>query len=303
MVRLVKKIDRGLRFFSQGKRALSVLLAIMGIVFHRQMPAYDARANRGEIMGRLEGKIAIVTGGGSGLGKAMSETFASEGAKVAVTDINGDAAKAVADSIGSNAIALTHDVAMEERWDEVFAETQQALGSPHILVNNAGLVIPATIEDCTLDQFRQQYSVMLEGVFLGCRAGVRAMKSSDQPCSIINLSSMAALQGYSPFVAYAAAKGGVRSMTKSVALHCKEQNYPIRCNSLHPSGIDTPMVRQEAVGADGGETPETGMIPLGGLGHPRDVASLCVYLASDESRFMTAGEYPVENGTLYQPQM
>jgi len=86
-----------------------------------------------------------------------------------------------------------------------------------------------------------------------------------------------------------------------VALHCKEQNYPIRCNSLHPAGIDTPMVRQESVGAGGGATPETGMIPLGELGHPNDVAALCVYLASDESRFMTAGEYPVDNGALYKP--
>lgn len=174
-------------------------------------------------------------------------------------------------------------------------------GTPHIVVNNAGLVIPGTIEDCSLEQFRKQNAVMLEGVFLGCRAAVKVMKSNDQPSSIINLSSMAALQGYAPFVAYSAAKGGVRSMTKSVALHCKEQNYPIRCNSLHPAGIDTPMVRQESVGAGGDPTPETGMIPLGGLGHPKDVAALCVYLASDESRFMTAGEYPVDNGMLYKP--
>lgn len=254
-------------------------------------------------MGRLDGKIAIVTGGGSGLGKAISEAYASEGAQVVVTDIHAGNAESVASAIGDQAFAMEQDVVSEERWQEVFAETAKKFGTPHILVNNAGLVIPATIEDCTLDQFRHTNAVMLDGVFLGCREAVRSMKSQDEPCSIINMSSMAALQGYSPFLSYAAAKGGVRSMTKSVALHCKEQNYPIRCNSLHPSGIDTPMVRQEAVGAEGDATPETGMIPLGGLGHPRDVASLCVYLASDESRFMTAGEYPVENGTLHQPQM
>ena len=252
-------------------------------------------------MGRLSGKIAVVTGAGSGLGKAISETFAAEGAQIMLTDIDLEAATKVADAIGAAAIALQQNVVEEQRWDEIFAATLDAFGTPHILVNNAGLVIPGTIEDCTLELFRKQTSVMLDGVFLGCRAAVRTMKSNDQPSSIINLSSMAALQGYSPFIAYSAAKGGVRSMTKSVALHCKEQNYPIRCNSLHPAGIDTPMVRQEAVGAGGGATPETGMIPIGELGHPKDVAALCVYLASDESRFMTAGEYPVDNGVLYKP--
>ncbi len=252
-------------------------------------------------MSRLNGKIAIVTGAGSGLGKAISETFAEEGARVVLTDIDLESAVNVADAIGANAIALQQDVADERRWDEIFSATIDAFGTPHILVNNAGLVIPGTIEDCTLDLFRKHNSIMLDGVFLGCRAAVRAMKGNEQPSSIINLSSMAALQGYSPFVAYSAAKGGVRSMTKSVALHCKEQDYPIRCNSLHPAGIDTPMVRQEAVGAGGGETPATGMIKMGDLGHPNDVAALCVYLASDESRFMTAGEYPVDNGVLYKP--
>ena len=252
-------------------------------------------------MNRLTGKIAIVTGAGSGLGKAISECFAEEGARVVLTDIDLETAAKVADSIGTNAIALHQDVADEQRWNDIMEATIGAFGTPHILVNNAGLVIPGTIEDCSLEQFRLQNSIMLEGVFLGCRAAVKAMKSNDQPSSIINLSSMAALQGYSPFVAYSAAKGGVRSMTKSVALHCKEQNYPIRCNSLHPAGIDTPMVRQESVGAGGAPTPESGMIPLGELGHPNDVAALCVYLASDESRFMTAGEYPVDNGALYKP--
>lgn len=252
-------------------------------------------------MSRLAGKIAIVTGAGSGLGKAMSESFAAEGARVVLTDIDMQSATKAADAIGANAIALQQDVADEQRWDEIFQATIDAFGTPHILVNNAGLVIPATIEDCSLEQFRKQIAVMLEGVFLGCRAAVKTMKANDEPSSIINLSSMAALQGYSPFVAYSAAKGGVRSMTKSVALHCKEQNYPIRCNSLHPAGIDTPMVRQESVGAGGAETPTDGMIPLGSLGHPNDVAALCVYLASDESRFMTAGEYPVDNGALYKP--
>ncbi|PIX67342.1 MAG: short-chain dehydrogenase, partial [Sphingomonadales bacterium CG_4_10_14_3_um_filter_58_15] len=187
-------------------------------------------------MSRLTGKIAIVTGAGSGLGTAISKRFAEEGAQVVLTDIDLESATNVANAIGTQAIALHQDVADEQRWDDIVAATIDAFGTPHVLVNNAGLVIPGTIEDCSLEQFRLQNSIMLEGLFLGCRAAVKAMKSNDQPSSIINLSSMAALQGYSPFVAYSAAKGGVRSMTKSVALHCKEQDYPIRCNSLHPAG-------------------------------------------------------------------
>lgn len=252
-------------------------------------------------MSRLDGKIAVITGAGSGLGKAIAQTFANEGAKVVVTDINADSVNAVGAAIGPQAIALHQDVVDPARWQEVFDATQKTFGTPHILVNNAGLVIPASVEDCTLDQFRLTNAVMLEGVFLGCQTAVRAMKNNDQPSSIINLSSMAALQGYSSFLAYSAAKGGVRSMTKSVALYCKEQNYPIRCNSLHPAAIDTPMVRQEDVGVQSDPAAKTGMIPLGEIGHPNDVAELCVYLASDASRFMTAGEYPVDNGALYRP--
>ena len=252
-------------------------------------------------MNRLDGKIAIVTGAGSGLGKAISTSFAEEGAKVLMTDLNTETVEQASNQIGPNTAALQQDVVDESRWNEIFEAAGETFGTPHILVNNAGIVVPATIEDCSLEQFRHQNAIMLDGVFLGCREAVRAMKANDQPSSIVNLSSMAALQGYSPFVAYTAAKGGVRSMTKSVALHCKEQNYPIRCNSLHPAGIDTPMVRQEAVGADGINAPENGIIPLGELGHPTDVANLCVYLASDESRFITAGEFPVDNGLFYKP--
>ena len=253
-------------------------------------------------MGRLKGKTALVTGAGSGLGRAIARAFAGEGARVVCTDIDEAGLAGTVDGlVRADTLLLVHDVRDEARWDAVMGEAQSAFGGVHILVNNAGFVDPATIEDCTLEQFRAAQAVMLDGVFLGCRAGVAAMKDADRPCSIINMSSMAALLGYAPFLAYAAAKGGVRSLTKSVALHAKEQGYPIRCNSLHPSGIDTPMVRQESVGADGGGAPATGMIALGELGHANDVAQLAIYLASDASRFITAGEFPVDNGLLYQP--
>ena len=246
-------------------------------------------------MGRLAGKTAIITGGASGLGAAIAAAYAGEGANVVVTDLNEDAAKAVADQIGDAAMALAQDVADEERWEEVFAEATAKFGQPHILVNNAGFNRIATIEDCTLEDFRLHTAVMLDGVFLGCRAAVKSMKASDQLCSIINMSSIAALSGFPMLAPYSAAKGGVWSLTKSVALHCKEKDYPIRCNSVHPSQIDTPILPlRPSKGVS-----QTGMIKLGHVGHPNDVAALCIYLASDESRFLTAGEYPIENGELH----
>jgi len=147
-------------------------------------------------MNSLTGKIAIVTGAGSGLGKAIGETFAAEGAQVVLTDINLENVTNVAAQIGPQALALEQDVVDEKRWEDVFLQTQDTFGAPHILVNNAGLVIPATIENCTLDQFRTTNAVMLEGVLLGCRAAVKAMKSSEQIGYKIKLSSIAALQGY-----------------------------------------------------------------------------------------------------------
>jgi len=247
-------------------------------------------------MGRLQGKTAIITGGGSGLGAAISLAYAAEGANVVVTDVNESAAQSIADQIGAQAIALAQDVADETRWEEVFAETQQTFGQPHILVNNAGFNRSASIEECTLEEFRAHSTVMLDAVFLGCKVAVKYMKHSAEPCSIINMSSIAALSGIPFLPAYSAAKGGVRSLSKSIALDFKEKSYPIRCNSVHPSMIDTPILKARRPG-DG--VPEGGMIEIGDVGHPNDVSALCIYLASDESRFMTAGEYPVENGELH----
>lgn len=254
-------------------------------------------------MARLKGKTAIVTGAGSGLGRADAELMAAEGADVMVTDVNTEAAKAVADAInagkGGRAQAMSLDVREPEAWAKVVAATEEAFGGVDVLVNNAGVVIVATPEDTTLEQFRFANAVMSEGVFLGMQAVIPAMKKRGGG-SIINMSSVASHLGYPVFFAYSAAKGAVRSMTKSVAVHCQMNGYGIRVNSIHAGAIETPMIAtaNKAMGvSDADMKAAAGNV---GVGKPEDVAWMVVYLASDESRFINGAEMMVDNALTVQ---
>lgn len=251
-------------------------------------------------MGRVVGKVALVTGGGSGLGKADCLLLAAEGAKVVVSDINLSSAQAVAREIGSAAIAVQHDVTSEDGWKATMSAVEMAFGGLHILVNNAGIVVVADPEETTLEQFRQANAVMSEGVFLGCKYAMPLMAKSGGG-SMINMASTASHLGYPFFFAYSAAKGAVRAMTKSIAIHCQTKGYGIRCNSIHPASIETPMI-QFAEGRPGAENaiPE-GVLPAGAVGAPKDVASLVLYLASDESRFVNGAEILIDNALIISP--
>jgi 3(or 17)beta-hydroxysteroid dehydrogenase len=250
--------------------------------------------------GRVAGKVALVTGGGSGLGAADCEILAREGATVVVTDVNLDAAKAVADRIGGGAIALSLDVASEEAWQSVIADIDARFGRLDVLVNNAGVVHMADFEETTLEKYRWVNAIMSDGVFLGCKYAAPLMNKNDGG-SIINMSSTGALLGYPIFFAYSAAKGAVRSLTKSVAIACQVKGYKIRCNSVHPGSIETPMV-QLAEGRAGDEKPvDEGVLPPGANGAPKDVANLVLFLASDESRFVTGAEFVIDNGVTIRP--
>ena len=244
---------------------------------------------------RLAGKTALITGAASGLGKADAFALAEEGAAVVLTDIDAAGAE-IADEIaaktGARTAFLQQDVADEARWDEVIATVKQDFGGLNVLVNNAGIVIVATPESTTLEQFRRANAVMSESVFLGCKAAMPLMKDSGGG-SIINMSSVASHLGYPVFFAYTAAKGAVRAMTKSIAVHCQMNGYNIRCNSVHPSSIQTPMISQahKELGID----PEAAAADPAGIGDPADVANLVVFLASDESRFINGSEITIDN--------
>lgn len=252
-------------------------------------------------MARLTGKVALVTGGAQGLGRADCAALAREGARVVVTDVNDDAGQAVADLLNASragsALFLHQDVRDEKRWQEVVDRTVSQFGGLHVLVNNAGIVIPATPEATTLEQFRLQNAIMCEGVFLGCRQAIPAIRDSGGG-SIVNMSSVASHLGYPAFFAYSAAKGAVRSMTKSIAVWCQVQKYGIRCNSLHPGAIDTPMI--EEAGKVLGIPAEYYTSSGPGLGKPEDVANVVVFLASDDSRFINGAELVLDNALTIQ---
>ncbi|MAF28897.1 MAG: short-chain dehydrogenase [Croceicoccus sp.] len=250
-------------------------------------------------MGRVEGKVALVTGGGSGLGAEACRVLAAEGALVVVSDVNEKAAQALADTIGDRAMALRHDVASEDDWISVMKSIEDTHGRLDILVNNAGVVLNADVEDTSLEKYRWVNSVMSDGVFLGCKHAIPLMNKGEGG-SIVNMSSTGALLGYPIFFAYSAAKGAVRALTKSVAVMCQEKGYAIRCNSVHPGAIETPMV-QTAEGREAKDIPAEGILPPGSPGHPRDIAMMVLYLASDESRFVTGAEMVVDNGVTIRP--
>lgn len=252
-------------------------------------------------MGRVAGKVALVTGAASGLGLADAKLLALEGAKVVLTDISEEKGEAAVQEIGPSASFLRHDVSSEEDWRRVVAAVEARHGGLDILVNNAGVVVLSTPETCTLDEFRFANAVMSEGVFLGCKYALPLLRKS-AAASIVNMSSTASHLGYPIFFAYSAAKGAVRAMTKSVAMHCQAEGYPVRCNSVHAGAIETPMVQSAQGRADAApETIPEGVLPAGALGDPKDVANMVLYLASDESRFVTGGEFVIDNGLIARP--
>lgn len=250
--------------------------------------------------GRVEGRIALVTGGAMGLGKEDCIRLAEEGAEVVVTDRDIALATEVAAEIGGDAMAL--DVTQESQWQDVMTAVKERHGGLDILVNNAGNVIFESIEDCSASNFRLHLDIHVMGTFFGCKYALPLMKHRAQEnggggSSIINMASTAALLGYGSIVAYTAAKGAIRSMTKSIAMHCQDQGYGIRCNALAPGGIETPMVME--ISGRAGEEPmdiPKGPLPMDALGHPRDVANCVLFLASDEARFLNGLEIPVDNG-------
>ena len=254
--------------------------------------------------GRVAGKVALVTGGAKGLGEADARALAAQGAKVVLTDVDDNAGQAVAEDIG--ALFKRQDVTDEAGWQRIIAEIKAEFGALHVLVNNAGIVLPGSIEGQTYADYRAQVAVSADATFLGCKYAIPLMAQSGGG-SIINMASVASKLAYSGIVGYAAAKGAVEGITRSIAAHCLESGYKIRCNSIHPGSIDTPMVRnvgrqmEEAglVAPDEAQVPDPAEVPV--LGVPRNIADVVVFLASDESAFITAQEFVVDGGMSMVP--
>ena len=247
--------------------------------------------------GRVRGKVALVTGGASGIGFATAQRFITEGASVVITDSDEEKGEAALLQLGTNARFLTQDVTQETRWDEVVQYTIDEFGSFDILLNSAGIFLFGTIEDTSLELWKKTIAINLDGTFLGSRAAVRSMTG---PGSIINMSSTSGLRGFADSAAYDASKGGVRLLTKSIALYCARENNGVRCNSVHPGGIDTPMVQTWfSKHADPTGERKSWLLgcPIGRLGLPNEVAAVILFLASDESSFVTGTEYVVDGGT------
>jgi 3(or 17)beta-hydroxysteroid dehydrogenase len=231
-------------------------------------------------MARMVGKVAVITGAASGLGEADAMALAREGASVVVTDIDEDAGRHVAAKVGG--VFVRHDVRSVDDWRQVIATTLEIFGRLDVLVNNAGIVFPADIETTTLEQYRLVNAIHAEGTFLGCQFAVEAMK--ERGGSIINIASITALRASPQVLPYAAAKGAIRALSLAVAGHCQDKRYPIRCNAILPGIMATKLV----VSIVGENHP--------GAGHPDDVANMVLFLASDESRFVTGAEFVVDNG-------
>lgn len=258
-------------------------------------------------MGRLDGKVAIVTGSASGIGEATARLFAREGAKVVVADINEALGSAVAEDIrksGGEATFMKLDVTRADEWRSVVENTVRKYGRLNILVNNAGISLGHDVEETSLEEWNLIMSVNATGVFLGMKYAIAAMKENGEPCSIVNRSSVDGQVGEPGLFAYCASKGAVTLATKSAALGVAAKGYKIRINSVHPGYVHTPLTEKEA--SDMGLTPAEyfkkvgAQHPIGFIGEPIDIAYLDLYLASDESRWVTGAEFTIDGGWTAQ---
>lgn len=258
-------------------------------------------------MGRVQGKIALVTGGASGIGRGCVETLAREGATVVITDLQdakGEALAAEVNKAGGAAIYLHQDTTSEDEWIAIIGEIDKRYGRLDVLVNNAGIAIGSpSITDFTLADFKKQQAVNVEGVFLGLKHGIPLMRKSGQGGSIINMSSVAGLKGSSLIPAYCATKGAVLLLSKSVANECAEAKDGIRVNTVHPGLIETPIWETIAQARDPHanapmdlDVMSAAMVPLGFKGVPQDIANGVLWLASDESRYCTGSELVIDGG-------
>lgn len=252
--------------------------------------------------GRVAGKTALISGAATGLGQSMAACLAAEGARVAVADIDtarGDDVVAEIQAAGGEAMFISLDVTDEDAWGAAVAAVESVCGRLDVLVNNAGIAIAESVDKMSLKDWRAVMAVNIDGVFLGTKHAVAAMRRAGGG-SIINISSILGLTGEEKLSAYCASKGAVRLFTKAVALECGRDGSGIRVNSIHPGYIHTAMMEADCI-RDYGDV-QTGLAefgklhPIGHVGKPEDIAAGVLYLASDESKFVTGSELVIDGG-------
>lgn len=243
---------------------------------------------------RLNGKTALITGASSGIGAAMARRFVAEGASVVIADIDAAGGEALAAELGPKARFVSLNVTQESDWQAAM----DSIDTLDCLINNAGITTHGSIEQVTLEQFRHEFEIDVVGVFLGSKYAVAKMKGTGG--SIINMSSLAGIKATGDLVAYNGAKAAVTLMTKSIAMHCGKSGYGIRCNSIHPGVIRTPILDKVLAQVPNPDEVFAGWVavhPIGRIGKPEDIAAIAVYLASDEATFTTGAEFRIDGGS------
>lgn len=246
--------------------------------------------------GRVHGKVALVTGGAKGIGRASARLLAAEGAQVLISDVDVAAGEALVAEIGPAATFIRHDASSESDWLHVMAHLREHYGRLDILLNNAGILLHGNIEDATLEDWQKIMRVNADSVFIGCREGIALMKETGG--SIINLSSIAALAGRDDYLAYSASKGAVAALSRSVAAFCRRRKYRIRCNTLHPDGVLTDMTSGSLPKGLDPTRMTIDSDPMNRMCLPEDVAGSVLFLASDESRAINGVELRIDSGQM-----
>ncbi|HSB95476.1 MAG TPA: glucose 1-dehydrogenase [Spongiibacteraceae bacterium] len=251
-------------------------------------------------MGRVDNKVALVTGAASGLGEAIAMLLAREGARVVVADLDagGNAVVTAIRAAGGDAFFAHLDVADEDAWCATLQTVIEHYGRLHILVNNAGIA-PSGSMEMSFELWRKVMSINLDGTFLGMKHAIKAMRNGGEQGSIVNISSVMAMVGQPTTAAYSASKGGVRSLTKAAAMYCASERLPIRVNSIHPGTCSTPLVKSYYAAQPAAQLQEQiARHPIGHLGEPNDIAYGVLYLASDEAKFVLGSELVIDGGLL-----
>jgi 3(or 17)beta-hydroxysteroid dehydrogenase len=244
----------------------------------------------------VQDKVILITGAAGGVGQACARALVAEGAKVVLADLDAGALQTLASGLGDRALPVVLDIASETDWAKAFQQAAERFGKVDGLVNGAAILSLENIEETTLPSWQRVMNVNAGGVFLGCRQAIASMKGSGGG-SIVNISSTAALAGHEGMCAYTGSKGAVTALTRHVAAHCRARGYRIRCNSIHPAGVRTPMTATIFEQADPAQI-DFAQNPASGVCEPEDVANMVLYLMSDESRFVNGAEMRLDNGLL-----